>query len=110
MTFHDGLDLDVELVAYRNHPRNSIPPANALLPPASPAGSEHTSKLWEELVVSSTNVGGYGRHCYETHYADAAIDPRRNAGNIVEPLLSAKCWSQHKTWSEGEDDRDVSII
>ena len=113
MAFRDGLDLHVELVAYRNHARNSTSPANAPLPPASPAGSEHTSKLWEELVVSSMDVGGCSHHCYETQDADADSypgNPRRDACNIVEPRFSAKCRSQHETWSEGEDDRDVSTI
>ena len=55
--FHNGLDLHVELVAYRNHARNSIPSANVLPLPASPAGSEHASRLWEASVGSSTGRG-----------------------------------------------------
>ena len=41
MAFGDGQDLHGELVAFRNHARGSILPANVLLPHASP---EHTSK------------------------------------------------------------------
>ena len=66
VAFGDGLDLHVELVAYRNHARGSILPANVLLPPASPAGSGRTYLqalegiggvlygAWEEAVATST--------------------------------------------------------
>ena len=58
---------------------------------------------WEEAVATAT------RPTTPTLIANPS-DPRKNAGNIVEPLFSARCRSQHETWSEGEDDRDASII
>ena len=46
--FRDAL---VEFTAYCDHVHEDILPANVLLRPASPAGTECTSKLWEEFTV-----------------------------------------------------------
>ena len=43
-----------------------------------------------------------------TRTATRAI--QRYVGKIVEPRLGAKCWSEHETWCEGEDDRGASIM
>ena len=94
MAFRDTLDLHVELAAYCDHVHDDILPADVLPPPASPAGTECTYKLWEEFagVLYGTWEDAVVR-CYEAHNADAdsdASNPRRY-GKIVEPPLGAKC-------------------